>query len=188
MIKGTESLTSFKQAIFFKEEVGFNIHDTMIFQKINPTPQKQPRYQPCFEYMFVLSKGKPKTVNLLQEVCKNAGKKADLRTFRHNNSDTLSSLHGIGKEYKETKPRTNIWSYSVGTDKFNRSRSKKHPAVFPLLLAEDHIRSWSNEGDLILDPFAGSGTVGQAAKNLNRDYILMEKNKDYYEMIVERLN
>jgi DNA modification methylase len=187
VVRGSETLTSFYQVTHFKD-IGLNIHDTMIYQKANPTPQKQNRYQPSFEYMFVISKGKPKTVNLLQEQCKRAGDVNGTRKFRHNNADQTSTLHGKDKPVKDTKPRTNIWTYVVGVDKFNRSQDVKHPAIFPLDLAKDHILSWSNEGDTVLDPFAGSGTTASAAESLNRKYIMIEKNKDYYDMIVKRMN
>jgi len=62
VINGSESGTSFKQALYFKD-VGFNLYDTMIYQKENPVPLTHNRYEQAFEYMFVFSKGKPKTFN-----------------------------------------------------------------------------------------------------------------------------
>jgi len=61
-IKGSETGTSFKQALYAKE-CGFNLHDTMIYEKINPIPYHHNRYQPCFEYMFILSRGAPSIFN-----------------------------------------------------------------------------------------------------------------------------
>ena len=63
---GSETGTSFKQALYFKE-IGFNLHDTMIYAKNNPIPQNHNRYEQAFEYMFILSKGKPNTFNPLKE-------------------------------------------------------------------------------------------------------------------------
>ena len=181
-VNGSESGTSFKQALFFKE-IGFNLHDTMIYAKTNPIPQNHNRYEQCFEYMFVLSKGKPKTFNPLRQPTKNAGK-----TFNWGNRKTVLDENQC-RRHKETdirvcndsKIRNNIFYYSVGGGKSG------HPAVFPYQLAEDHILSWSNEGDIILDPFMGSGTTGVAALNNNRKFIGIEINEEYFNSCTNRL-
>ena len=182
-IKGSETGTSFKQALFFKE-IGFNIHDTMIYEKINPIPQNHNRYEQCFEYMFVFSKGKPKTFNPLKEPTKNAGKsmewgnrKTELdknQCRRHRSSDII-----VCKDYKNKK---NIFSYSIGG-----GNVKGHPAVFPEQLAKDHILSWSNEGDVVLDPFMGSGTTAKMAKILDRRYIGFEISEEYCKIAKDRI-
>ncbi len=175
-IDGSETGTSFKQALFFIE-CGFRLHDTMIFQKKNPPPKNHNRYEQSFEFMFVFSKGSPKAVNLMQTQCKNAGK-TNTGTMRNNPKDHLSKKHGYGREYKATKILPNIWAYGVG---MNPNNIGEHPAVFPEQLAIDHILSWTNEGDLVFDPFAGSGTVGVASTKLNRNCILIEKESSYVE-------
>lgn len=174
-IKGSETGTSFMQALYFKE-IGFNLHDTMIYEKINPIPQNHNRYEQCFEYMFILSKGKPKTFNPLREPTKNAGK-----TFDWGNRKTIMDENQCRRdrgsekiEVKETKIKRNIFSYSIGGGKSG------HPAVFPDKLAEDQILSWSNENDLILDPFMGSGTTAKMALLNNRNYIGFEISEEYY--------
>lgn len=182
-IKGSETGTSFKQALYFKY-IGFRLHDTMFYKKKNPPPLTHNRYEQAIEYMFVFSKGKPKTVNLIQEPCLHAGK-INKGTMRNNNSDDLSIKHGYGKPYKKTKPRNNFWEYAVGSEKFNKGG--KHPAIFPEKLAEDHIISWSNEDDLIYDPMAGSGTTLKMAKKNNRNYIGSEISEEYCKIIEERL-
>ena len=179
---GSESGTSFKQALFFKE-IGFNLHDTMIYAKTNPIPQNHNRYEQCFEYMFVLSKGKPKTFNPLTEPTKNAGKLfnwGDRKTVlddnqcrRHKETDN--------RICKDEKMRKNIFYYSVGGGKSG------HPAVFPYQLAEDHVLSWSNIGDTVLDPFMGSGTTGRAALDNGRNFIGIEINEEYYNYCNETL-
>lgn len=181
-IKGSETGTSFKQALYFKE-IGFNLHDTMIYRKSNRPPLNHPRYEQEFEYMFIFSKEKPKTVNLITTKCLNAGK-INSGTSRNGGSDTLQKKHGSGKPCKDTKPLGNIWSYVVGTEKDNRGI---HPAIFPEKLAEDHIISWSNENDIVLDPFAGSGTTLKMAKKNNRKYIGIEISEEYCEIIKKRL-
>lgn len=179
--KGSKTGTSFKQALYFKE-IGFNIHDVMIFAKNNPLPQIfHKRYTDAFEYMFVFSKGLLKTCNPLKEHCKCAGQK--IKSFKRiDKTDNQERLNKTGT-VKDEKIKSNIWHYPVGdkdTKKYN------HPAMFPLDLAKDHIISWSNEGDLVLDPFMGSGTTGVACQELNRDFIGIEKVEKYYDIAKER--
>ncbi len=176
-IKGSETGTSFKQALWAME-CGFNLHDTMIYRKSNRPPLNHPRYEQEFEYMFIFSKGKPKTVNLITTKCLNAGK-INSGTARNGGSDTLQKKRGAGKPYKETKPLGNIWSYAVGVEKDNRGI---HPAIFPEQLANDHIISWSNEGDTVFDPFLGSGTTGKMALLNGRKIIGIE-----LDQIISRL-
>lgn len=175
-IKGSETGTSFRQALFFKE-IGFNLHDTMIYASEKP-PLTHKRYEQKFEYMFVFSKGTPKTFNPILEDCKLAGK-IQKSTFRHD-GQTLEKFHGAGKPVKDKKIKGNIWTY-------RNNNPTKHPAVFPENLAYDHIVSWSNEGDLILDPFMGSGSTGVACKNLNRNFIGIELSQEYFEIAKKRI-
>jgi len=175
-IKGSETGTSFKQALYFKE-IGFNLHDTMIY-KVKGTGAKGSRY--CywqeFEYMFIFSKGKPKTINFLtiKRIKQDGGSR-----LKKDGTKKIEKRKNVG-ELIDSKIG-NVWEYSVG------GGPTGHPAIFPEKLAEDHILSWSNEGDTILDPMAGSGTVGKVAKQLNRNYILIEKEPEYVKIINERL-
>lgn len=181
---GSESGTSFKQAIYFKE-IGFNLHDTMIYQSDKP-PLNHNRYEQKFEYMFIFSKGKPKTFNSIMEECKYAGESKKARTFRHTGED-LQETHTKNK-VKSKKIKGNIWNYSTG---FNKSTKDKiafqHPAIFPEKLAEDHIISWSNEGDTVLDIFMGSGTTGKMALLNNRNYIGFEISEEYCDIAEKRI-
>ena len=174
-IKGSETGTSFRQALFFIQ-CGFNLHDTMIYKKANAMPNaKSKRYRQCFEYMFILSKGEPKSFNpIMLDV-----KRFDVGKQRHKNG----SIEKYEKRYSENKERKidNIFEYGVGGMKI------EHPAIFPEKLANDHIISWSNEGDVVLDCFMGSGTTGLAAKNLNRNFIGIEKDAGYFEIAKQRL-
>ena len=185
-VKGSETGTSFKQALYFKE-TGFNLHDTMIYRKKNPMPYRHNRYQPCFEYMFVLSKGKPNIFNALLEPTKNAGVASRLNQRQTNGNITAGN--GKGKPVNDKKYRDNIWEYGVGcgvttTDKY----AFDHPAMFPEKLAEDHIISWSNEGDTVLDPFMGSGTTGKMALLNSRNFIGIELDDKYFEIAKRRIS
>ena len=185
-IKGSETGTSFKQALWAKE-YGFNLHDTMIYHKLCYVPLTHNRYEQTFEYMFVWSKGKPTTFNPRLKKNVEAGKTIS-GGFRHNGKD-LEPLHKAGQKVKEYSIDTNVWSTKVGWNhSYTDEIVKGHPAVFPEKLAHDHILSWSNEGDTVLDPFMGSGTTGVACKNLNRNFIGIELDETYYNIAKERIN
>lgn len=182
--KGSETGTSFKQALYFKE-IGFNLHDTMIYMSDKP-PLSHNRYEQKFEYMFVFSKGKPNTFNPIMEECKYAGTNKKARTFRHTGEE-LEETH-IKDAVKDTKIKGNVWTYSTGYQKSTKDKiAFKHPAIFPEKLAEDHILSWSNEGDLVFDCFMGSNTTGKMALKNNRRYIGVEKVDEYFEIAKNRI-
>lgn len=180
-IKGSETGTSFKQALFFKE-CGFNLHDTMIYAKNNPIPLTHNRYEQQFEYMFILSKGKPKTFNPIKSPCKTAGRKNNHKTEKHYEDSHSMRKREENITVKDEKYLYNIWFLNTGTgDKV------KHNAPFPEKLANDHIISWSNEGDIVYDPFMGSGTTAKIAVKNKRNYIGSEISAEYCEIIKERL-
>lgn len=184
-VKGGETGSSFRQALLFMD-TGFKLHDTMIYEKnTSPFPARRNgnRYTQIFEYMFVFCKGKIKTSHL---ICDKPNKWAGHTNWGKNTN------RGKDGELKETtdikpvpdySPRNNIWKYNVGKG-FNSSdkESHQHPAIFPEQLAEDHILSWSNEGDIVLDPFCGSGTTCKMAKKNNRHYIGIDISKEYCDL------
>jgi len=183
-VKGSETGTSFKQALYFMQ-CGFKLHDTMIYRSEKP-PLTHNRYEQKFEYMFVFSKDKPKTFNPIMEQCKHFGKSRKSTTMRQD-SDNTSNRSSKGK-IKQFKIKSNVWDYNTGFMQSSLDKiAFKHPAIFPEKLAEDHILSWSNEGDLIYDPFAGSGTTLKMAKLTNRKFIGSEISSEYCEIINKRI-
>lgn len=189
---GSESCTSFKQAMYFVER-GFKLHDTMIYAKNNPVPNAKTRYQQSFEYMFVFSKGKPKTTNILTE--KRSNKWNDKRCFRkekrfnRDKSGDFTVKKDFHFDINEEVPRRNIWYYSVGLNGSTKDREAfQHPAIFPEKLVQDHILSWSNEGETIFDPFMGSCTTGKMAILNNRKFVGIEKVEEYYNIAINRMN
>ena len=186
---GSESGTSFKQALYFKE-VGFNLWDTMIYMKkggLKPNPSI-PRYAPDFEYMFVLSKGKPKTFNEIRVPCSTAGEKLGGSKRQRQVNGELKAITLTHQEVQQTKRKGNVWEYGVGNNKTTKDKyAFKHPAIFPEKLAQDHILSWSNEGDIVFDCFMGSGTTGKMALLNNRNFIGIEKVNDYFEISKQRI-
>ena len=181
--KGSETGTSFRQALYFME-IGFNLHDTMIYQKdVMPFPE-QTRYNQCFEYMFIFSKKKPKTFNAIKE--KTQGyKPSKSSTTRNADGETVELKYEQGKDERSL---FNIWKVGCG---FNKSTNDKiafdHPAIFPEQLAQDHIISWSNPSDLVYDPFTGSGTTAKMAVKLGRNWIGSEISAEYCEIANKRI-
>jgi DNA modification methylase len=177
-IKGSETGTSFRQALYFKE-IGFNLHDTMIYEKAQACFGSNLCYLQSFEYMFVLSKGRPKSINLLRD-------RPNVRSGREKMAKRGLSVDGkkaerVYKDMKKMGKRKNIWRYGVG------GGSTGHPAVFPEQLAQDHILSWSNPGDIVLDPMCGSGTTCKMAKLNGRNYIGIDIAEEYVELARRRV-
>lgn len=183
--KGSKTLTCFEQCLYFKS-LGFDIYDIIIYQKTSPSPPHKNRYFNCYEYMFILSKGKPKTINLLKDrPNKYAGTYSGEVTRREKDGSLTKKNKKLIGDFSY---RTNIWSYSVGNNKSTTDKiAFKHPAIFPEKLAQDHILSWSNEGYLVLDCFMGSGTTGKMCKLLNRKFIGIEKVEHYFDIAVKRI-
>ena len=182
---GDESGTSFRHALFFKE-IGFNLFDTMIYLKPpRGAVGNNKTYWQSFEYMFVLSKGKPKSINLLIDRENKDSRKGDRGTKRLYNG-LLKNVKRNG--YEKMGRRTNVWEYFTGkghsaTDDI----AHQHPAIFPEKLAKDHILSWSDEDDIVYDPFMGSGTTAKMCILNNRKYIGSELDKTYYRISKRRL-
>lgn len=176
---GTESGTSFKQALYFME-IGFNLHDTMIWAKDGGGAIGSSLcYTQNFEYMFVLSKGKPQHVNIIKDK-KNLSFGNTKTTGRRKVTGEMKIEHRVCSEYS----RRNNW-WLVMPQK--QEGSDWHPAVFPESIALDHIRTWSNEGDIVLDPFLGSGTTAKMAVKAKRRYIGIEKCEEYFKLAKKRI-
>jgi len=175
--KFNESGTSFRQALYFKE-IGFNLLDTMIYYKQNYAPAYPTlrRYANQFEYMFVFCKGKPNTFNPIQK--EKVRNKEEKVAYRQKDGSLKRKIKEKGRE---TKDASNVWEFAVG------GNLTGHPAVFPEQLANDHIISWSNEGDLVYDPFMGSGTTAKMAILNNRKYIGSEISEEYCKIAEQRL-
>jgi len=185
-IQGDETGNSFRQALFFKE-CGFNLFDTMIYSKPpRGAVGNNNTYWQAFEYMFVFSKGKPKTINLLKDRMNKEARNGDTGTKRLTNGDLLHLKRGGYEKYGR---RTNIWEYNIGKGHSTKDNiAHEHPAIFPEKLARDHIYTWSNVGDLVYDPMMGSGTVAKMAIQLGRDYIGSEINKKYCNIAEKRIS
>ena len=183
-INGSETGTSFRQALYFME-IGFNLHDTMIYEKDAVSFPDKTRYQSMFEYMFVFSKGKVICFNPIM-----------LKTTYHtNNGKYITDRQKDGSVKGKTvscdsreRIKGNVWKYGIGYMKSAKQKFVfEHPAIFPEQLAYDHVKSWTNESNIVLDPFAGSGTTAIACIRLGRKYILIEKEEKYCEIAAKRI-
>ena len=186
-VNGSETGTSFKQALYFME-LGFKLHDTMIYEKNSssfPARRGSKRYTQIFEYMFVFVKGKIHDCELI------ADKENKWAGFTNWGKNTQYGKDGKLISTNDIKPvpkyslRNNIWKYSVG---FNTKKFGKHPAVFPLQLAIDHILSWSKPEHVIFDPFLGSGTTMDACVETGRpNFIGCEISEEYFGIIEKKI-
>lgn len=188
VVDGSETLTSAKQKIFFREACGFRIHDTMIYAHSGNINSDATRYTQSFEYVFILSKGKPRTFN---PICDKKNIWAGVSPFgtktkREANGDLTNRATYVTPDFSM---RENIWRGKTASQEGQPcTNGHKHPAVMPEWLAHDLVLSWSNVGDTILDPFGGSGTTGKQALELGRKAILIELNPAYCELMRERTN
>lgn len=190
-VKGSETGSSFRQALFFME-LGFKLHDTMIYEKNGasfPARRDGNRYSQVFEYMFIFSyKTKPRVANLL---CDKPNRWAGYTNFgKGTKRDADGNLiEAQNKPIPDFSPRNNIWKYNTGKNYTTKDDfAFEHPAMFPEKLAEDHILTWSKEGDRVLDPFMGAGTTGKMAYLNNREFIGFEIVDKYFEITRQRLD
>lgn len=182
---GSESGTSMRQALHFMDVCGLRLHDTMVYAKSNYVPLTHNRYEQAWEYCFVMSKGKPSRWNPLTIPTAFAGAKKSRRGAKGSNGQSVRERAEF-TIVSENRLRSNVWEYMVGHQK--QVETGTHPAPMPDELAKDVVASWSNPGDVILDPFAGSGTTLKAAKELNRQWCGIEINPEYCAIAEARLS
>lgn len=181
-VKGSETGTSFRQALWAME-CGFRLHDTMAWLKPDYKPLTHRRYEQQWEFMFVWSRGAPRVFNGIKDKRNVGAGRAVTGTWRDVDG-TTKTISGVGS--KVVAPfglRGNVWQIATAKG----ARDDTHPAPFPEALARDHIQSWSNEGDVVFDPFLGSGTTGVAALNTGRRFIGIERDDEYYRIATERV-
>lgn len=187
-VRGDETCTAFQQALYFKK-VGFKLADTMIYHKSDSAFPRygHRKYPSAFEYMFVFSKGRVGTFNLIKDRKNKMSGAVMSGSVRQKDGTTIPS-RSAGKTVAEFGSRTNVWSYSTGFGKSSSDLSAfQHPAIFPEALASDHISTWSNLNDTVLDPFMGSGTTGAMSKRLGRHFIGFEVSEDYFILAKNRI-
>jgi len=178
-VNGSETGTSFRQALHAMD-VGLSLHDTMLYLKENVNFPESVRYFSGFEYMFVFSKGRPKTFNPIKDRRNKWAGSVMSGTCRQPDGST-KPISGMGKVIEANGMRFNYWLMA------NNGGDTGHPAPMPFAMAADHITSWSNTGETILDPFMGSGTTGVAAVQMGRKFIGIEREERYFEIACKRI-
>lgn len=182
MIDGDDTLTSFEQALFFKKIVGFKMHQRFAWEKQGIPQIRKNAYLDDFEDIFVLSKGAPVTFNAITRKNKNAG--AKLRKGHY--SEKGFAFANGKRTVNEVSILTNVWLVGVGGSKTTKD-DIHHPAMFPEKLAERHILTWTNAGDIVLDFFAGSGTTLKMARANGRRYLGCDISAEYVALANKRL-
>jgi site-specific DNA-methyltransferase (adenine-specific) len=183
-VNGSATLTSFRQALYFVDCAGFRMHQRIIWEK-NSIPQKRTKaYLPDFEDMFVLSKSEPKTFNPVLRRNWNAG---EVKRKGHSGKNGFDYAEGL-RIVKDESVITNVWKITVGYNHSTKDYfAHEHPAIFPEALAERHILTWTNPGDLVLDYFGGSGTTAKMARANDRDYLTCDISGEYCDLMRRRL-
>lgn len=183
-IDGGYSGTSFRQALYF-QGIGFRLHEILIMTRSGGRYAGGNRYGKV-EFGLILSKGRPRSVHLIRDKPnKHAGLLRQFRARRHD---------GRHREPARAKPvaalglRGPVWEYVAGyggttTDRY----AHDHPALMPEAMARDLIVSWSRPGDLVLDPFLGSGTTAKMALLHHRRYLGFEVHRPYFQLAVRRI-
>lgn len=177
---GSESGTSSEQRLYFRD-LGFRLWQTLIVETMAGHTHKH-RYGGAIQYIFVLTKGKPKTVNLLRDrPNKHAGNvhgffKRDAHGKIHSQTQVVVAEYGV---------RGPVWKYFPRKAKDEEAR--QHPAPMDETISRDLIRSFSEPGNLVLDPFAGSGTTLKWAMTFGRYYLGFEAVEEYFQLAKRRL-
>lgn len=179
-MKGSRTGNSMRQALYFMD-LGLNLWDHLIWYKTGtPFPSKY-RYRNVWENMFILSKGKPNTFNPILKRNKTAGAVRYSRRFRNHNGEFIEGMNGVA--IKEFGFDDNVWHISNGANKSYKNKLLvEHPAVMPEEIVRRHIQSWTNENEIVYDPFLGSGTTTRIAQEMNRKWIGSEIYKPYYDI------
>jgi DNA modification methylase len=182
MLNGSKTLTGMRQALYFVDSVGFRMHQRIIWEK-EGLPHKRPKaYLDDFEDIFVLSKGEPKTFNPVIRKNKKAGA---INRAGHSGKDGFKFSEGY-RVTPEMSILSNVWTLNVGLHNTTSDKTG-HPAMFPEALAERHILTWTNPGDVVLDFFMGSGTTAKMARNTGRHYLGCDLSPEYVAIARARL-
>lgn len=182
-----EYVDDLKKAI--RREVGFKLVDTFAWVKQGYPGNLRGRFKNAWEPVFHFTLQDPSTITFHPLACGTPTKPETYARYKRKQHDAPDSGSGMSPlnmrkaaELPLARP-SNVLNVSVGNNQF--SYQKDHPATFPEKLAEFFILSYSNPGDTVLDPFAGSGTTGRVAWRHGRGFILIEKKYDYFEPLLK---
>lgn len=179
--EGSETGQSFREALHVMSQ-GLRLHDTMIYCREGVNFPDANRYHPAFEYMFVFSKGAPRCFNGIRDR-KNKWGGTTVHGTQRERDGRMTVPSQNGSLIPDIGLRLNWWILKPASTE----PTLDHPARMPISMAQAHVQSWCNAGDLVLDPFMGSGTTLRAAKDLGRKAIGIEICEAYCEIAANRL-
>lgn len=184
--KGERSLYVFELVIMLKREVGFLFVEEYCWTKNAFPTGTHGRFKNGFEPVYHFTKANPNQITFNALACGTpVSEETKSRAFRKNckkpkNGSGMVVDRDNFKELEFARP-SNIINANNVTNQF--TSKMEHSAVFPEKLVEFFVKSFSNENDVILDLFAGSGTVGVVSEDLKRNYILIDKEEINIELI-----
>lgn len=172
------SLLITQQPSWFKTEWIWQKNAGSNFGSVKYVPMKE------HESVIIMSKGGGKTTYnpIMQERAESG--KARVKTVVNYSTKTDNYTNSLHNEVSSIRPDLR---YPSSIQKWNRERGL-HPTQKPTELVEYFVKSYTNEGETVLDNCAGSGTTGIACINTNRSYILIEKEQKYFDIINERID
>jgi DNA modification methylase len=199
-VNGARTGTSYKQALHFMSH-GFQLFDDIVYLKSGTNFPSKSRYTNTWEHMFCFSKGMPSTINLITDSPRKwLGSWAKTTNRKKDGTLGASTAKNCGEGSKGKasfegeygyKARTNVWNITNGKGFAHPDPggdlAYAHSATYPLQLAHDHIVSWTNPGDVVLDPFNGAGTTCVAAKMTGRTYVGIDSSPEYCALATKRL-
>lgn len=180
-----KSLTTYRTILDWCDNAGFRLFENVIYhRKGAPGGWWRYRFRVDHEYLLIFLKGR-KPAYFDKEALKIPSKHAGV-TRKGTKRLTNGGVDAYEMNVAATKCRGSVWTYSAIRD--NRGLRKEHPASMPIALAIDFIHAFTPPDGIVLDPMSGSGTTLVAATTLNRDYVGIELNPDYVDLIHRRLS
>jgi DNA modification methylase len=190
-IKGERSLYIYDLILRLKKETGFMFIEEYCWTKNAFPGALKGRFKNAFEPIYHFTKNPPNEITFNPVACGTPIKEESIaRTYRKQcgapkNGSGMTGINTTNIRNLGLARPSNVINVNNVSNQF--SDKQLHPATFPEGLVEFFVKSFTNEDDIVLDPFAGSGTTGITCKKLNRNYILIEKEQKYVEIIKNRL-
>jgi site-specific DNA-methyltransferase (adenine-specific) len=189
--KGERSLYVYDLVCQLKRETGFMFVEEYCWTKNAFPGSLKGRFKNAFEPVYHFTKGNPNQITFNPIACGTPMKEESIaRTYRKQcgapkNGSGMTGMNTTNIRNLEFARPSNVINVNNVSNQF--SDKQLHPATFPEGLVEFFVKSFTNENDIVLDPFGGSGTTGIVCKNHKRQFILMEKQQEYFELIQKRV-
>ena len=188
---GGRSLYVFKLVIEIVENVNFKLIDEFCWTKNAFPGGYKGKFKNALEPVYHFAKSKPSEIIFNPIACGTPMKQESIaRTYRKqcgapSNGSRMTGMNTTNIRNLELARPSNVININNVSNQF--TDKQKHPATFPTGLVEFFVKSFSSESSTVLDPFMGSGTTGVVCKNLNRNFIGIEIDKEYFEIAKQRI-